>query len=191
MCLYNIQNTNIICLYDLTHLKDLWLILTLIIFIRWNLEWINLLVCHETSAYTTSFPTRFVPVPSGTIALQGSRASRGEATFIDVSSWLAEIFKNCSHLFSTLNETPLPERQVHFPSPDWWHHLKMRQESDLGSSPVPSSEKNPVPWWSGKSIPTKTKGSLPFKIVRLIHVTESHLQQFLGRPVSKADASHR
>ena len=101
---------------------------------------------------------------------------------------------NLQKLFTSLQYiewNPSPRKTSALSLAWWWHHLKMRQESDLGSSPVPSSEKNPVPWWSGKSIPTKTKGSLPFKIVRLIHVTESHLQQFLGRPVSKADASHR
>lgn len=136
MCLYNIQNTNIICLYDLTHLKDLWLILTLIL-IRWNLEWINLLVCHETSAYTTRFRctlsnTWNVPVPSGTIALQGSRASRGESCGwnlqkLDISSvhWMK----------------PPRKDKWSFSLAWWWHHLKMRQESDLGSSPLPSTEK--------------------------------------------------
>ena len=185
MCLYNIQNTNIICLYDLTHLKDLWLILTLI-FIRWNLEWINLLVCHETSAYTTRFRctlsnTWNVPVPSGTIALQGSRASRGESCGwnlqkLDISSvhWMKPPRKRQVILFPRLMVASSEDEARVWP----WVFTTSEHR------------KNPVPWWSGKSLPKKNKGALPFKIVRLIHVTESHLQ-FLGRPASKADASHR
>lgn len=94
------------------------------------------------------------------------------------------------HLFSTLNETP-PERQVIlFPR---LMVASSEDEARVWPWVFTTSEhrKNPVPWWSGKSLPKKNKGALPFKIVRLIHVTESHLQQFLGRPASKADASHR